>query len=266
MKSKRILAMQDLSCVGQCSLTVALPILSRYGIETCVLPTAVLSNHTMFKGWSYIDLTPEIPAIFENWKTNQINFDGFLLGYLGKSSLMDLAEECFDRFSNGGAEKIIDPAFGDNGKLYGGFDLNYVKAMRKLLRRADIILPNITEACYLTGAEYKEVYDKAYVEELIEKLTKVTAGTIIITGVELGGKIGEAIYKNGSTEYVMLEKLPVRYHGTGDIFASVFAAAYLGSNGLAESCKRAGQFVADSIKATSADHFYGVNFESILNK
>ena len=123
MKSRRILTMQDLSCAGQCSLTVALPILSRYGIETCVLPTAVLSNHTMFKSWSYLDLTPEIPSIFENWKKNDITFDAFLLGYLGKAELMDLAEECFDKFSNDGAEKIIDPAFGDNGKLYGGFDL-----------------------------------------------------------------------------------------------------------------------------------------------
>ncbi len=146
---KRILTMQDLSCVGQCSLTVALPILSSYGIEACVLPTAVLSNHTMFKTWSYLDSTGEISNIFKHWKESEIAFDAFLLGYLGKAELMDIAEKCFDEFSADGAQIIIDPVFADNGKLYAGFDLNYVAAMRRLIKRADIILPNVTEACFL---------------------------------------------------------------------------------------------------------------------
>ena len=266
MKDKRILTMQDLSCVGQCSLTVALPILSAYGIETCVLPTAVLSNHTMFKGWSYLDLTPEIPSVFENWKNNDIKFDAFLLGYLGKKELMDIAEECFDGFAANGSKVIIDPVFGDNGKLYGGFDLAYVKAMAGLLKRADIILPNITEASFLTGIEYKEVYDKAYIENMVQALTKITNGTIIITGIELDGKIGEVIFNNGKYEYVFLEKLPVKYHGTGDIFSSVFTAHYLGGNSLAQSCLAAGKFVAECIKATPEEHFYGVCFEKVLKK
>ena len=163
MKNKRILTMQDLSCVGQCSLTVALPILSAYGVETCVLPTAVLSNHTMFKGWSYLDLTPEIPAIFENWKNNGVKFDAFLLGYLGKAELMDVAARCFDEFSEAGAPIIIDPVFADNGKLYTGFDMNYVAAMHKLIRRADVILPNVTEACFLTGTDYVADYGEEFV-------------------------------------------------------------------------------------------------------
>jgi pyridoxine kinase len=263
--TKKILTMQDLSCVGQCSLTVALPLLSAYGVEAAVLPTAVLSNHTMFKSWSYLDLTPEIENIYANWQTNDIKFDGFLLGYLGKQSLMDLAEKCFDTFANGNAPKIIDPAFGDNGKLYGGFDEAYVKAMAHLLRRADIILPNITEASFLTGEEYKDVYDKAYVEKLVKALTKVTSGIIIITGIELDGKIGEVIFANGKFEYVMLEKLPTRKHGTGDIFAAVFAAEYLNGKTLADCCLSAGKFVADSIRATGAEHFYGVNFEAVLD-
>lgn len=266
MKTKRILTMQDLSCVGQCSLTVALPILSRYGIETCVLPTAVLSNHTMFKGWSYLDLTPEIPAIFENWKNNDIRFDAFLLGYLGKAELMALAEKCFDGFANDGAPVIIDPVFADNGKLYGGFDLQYVAEMRKLIRRADIILPNVTEACFLTETEYKENCDEAFARLLAQKLAAMTDGTVIITGVEKDGKIGELIYCGGKYETVLLEKLPAKRHGTGDIFASVFTANYLGGKSLAESCGAASQFVIDCLKATDPDHFYGVNFEKVLNK
>lgn len=265
--TKRILTMQDLSCVGQCSLTVALPILSRFGIETCVLPTAVLSNHTMFKGWSYLDLTPEIPAIYENWKNSDIRFDAFLLGYLGKAELMGLAKRCFDEFSNEGAPVIIDPVFADNGKLYGGFDLAYVAEMRKLIRRADIILPNVTEACFLTETKYREEHDDEYVKQLASKLYAITKKTVIITGVESKGNIGEYILTDGKKGvYVLLPKEPQKRHGTGDIFASVFTANYLGGASLADSCSAASRFVIDCLKATDEKHFYGVNFESILNK
>ena len=267
MNNRKLLTMQDLSCVGQCSLTVALPILSAYGVETCVLPTAVLSNHTMFKSWSYLDLTPEIPNVFKEWETNGFKFDAYLLGYLGKKELMDIAEECFDKFSAEGAKVIIDPVFADNGKLYGGFDTEYVAAMRKLIKRADIILPNMTEASFLTGLEYRETYDKAYVESMVQALKKLTGGTVVITGIEFDGKIGEVIYESGKYEYVLLEKLPEKYHGTGDIFASVFTAKLMAGESLKKACKAAGKFVADCIKATDkSTHFYGVKFEEILAK
>ncbi len=266
MKNRRILTMQDLSCVGQCSLTVALPILSALGIETCVLPTAVLSNHTMFKSWSYLDLTPEIPNIFKHWKDNGIKFNAFLLGYLGKPQLMDVAEMCFDEFSADGAPIIIDPVFADNGKLYANFDLNYVAAMRKLIRRADIILPNVTEACFLTDTQYKSDYDGNFIEILAEKLSHLTNAKIIITGVEFGGNIAEFIYDKNKSEILWHELLPVKKHGTGDIFSSVFTANYLLNQGLHKSCDIAAKFVRDSISATDAEHFYGVNFEQILKK
>lgn len=262
--AKRILTMQDLSCVGQCSLTVALPLLSAYGVEAAVLPTAVLSNHTMFEGWSYLDLTPEIQHIYSFWQKNGFKFDGFLLGYLGKKELMDLAEECFDNFSDEGAKIIIDPAFGDNGKLYGGFDGAYVEAMRHLIRRADIILPNMTEVCFMTGLGYREKYDRSYVERAIGEMKKYTRGTIIITGVELDGKIGEAISCGGEITYVLSELLPRRLHGTGDIFAAVFTAEYLNGASLGESCAAAGDFVADCIRKTPTEHFYGACFEEVL--
>lgn len=265
--------MQDLSCVGQCSLTVALPILSRYGVEACVLPTAVLSNHTMFKGWSYLDLTPEIPAIYENWKNNGIKFDAFLLGYLGKKELMALAEKCFDGFANEGAPIIIDPVFADNGKLYGGFDLEYVAEMKKLIRRADIILPNVTEACFLTGTEYREEHSDEYIKELAGKLFDITGKTVVITGVEWSNLIGEYVLTEIMRakkptlrgEYIMLEKLPEKRHGTGDIFASVFTANYLNGKSLSNCCSAASRFVIDCLKETDPAHFYGVNFEKVLN-
>ncbi len=261
-RMKRILTMQDLSCVGQCSLTVALPILSAYGVETCVLPTAVLSNHTMFNGWSYLDLTDKIPEIYEYWRKNNFKFDAFLLGYLGKSALMDLAERAFDDFSADGAKIIIDPVFGDNGKLYGGFDLNYVAAMRKLLRRADIILPNVTEACFLTDTPYPENYDEDFVLKLKNKLKELTDAEIIITGVEFGGRIGEFM----SGKVLWHELLPSKKHGTGDIFASVFTAHYLAGNGIENACDSAAEFVRECIKQTDNDHFYGVQFEKILKR
>lgn len=264
--NKRILTMQDLSCVGQCSLTVALPILSAYGVEACVLPTAVLSNHTMFKSWSYLDLTPEIKNIYENWTTNGFKFDAFLLGYLGKATLMDLAEECFDSFSADGAKIIIDPVFGDNGKLYGGFDLDYVAAMRKLIRRADFILPNVTEACFLTDTPYRSDYDAEFVIKLEEKLAKLTDAKIIITGAEIGGDICEIIYGKNKVDILTHELLPVKKHGTGDIFASVFTAKILNGCSVKDACQAAAVFVADCIKATDDEHFYGVLFEKVLNK
>ena len=264
MQPKRILTMQDLSCVGQCSMTVAIPILSHYGVETCVLPTAILSNHTMFKTWSYLDITPEIENVYNGWRENGFKFQGFLLGYLGKKSLMDCAEKAFDEFSEKDAPVIIDPAFGDNGKLYGGFDLEYVAAMRNLIRRANIIVPNLTEVCFLLGWEYPASYDKNYIKKAVEELKKYTPATVVITGVEFDGKIGEAIYYNGKISYVLAEKLPVCYHGTGDMFAAVFTAKYLNGATLEQACAAAGEFVAKCIKATPQNHFYGVCFEKVM--
>ena len=262
---KKILTIQDLSCVGQCSLTVALPILSAYGFETCVLPTAVLSNHTMFKKWSYLDLTPEVENIYSVWKENGFKFDAFLLGYLGKAPLMDAAERAFDIFAADNKLIVIDPVFADNGKLYGGFDMEYVKGMAHLIRRADIILPNLTEACYLTGTPWRASYDYAFVEEVVAKLRALTDATAVVTGVELDGCIGEAICSDGEKiSYTMGEKLPVSKHGTGDIFASVFTAEYLGGASLRSAAMKASSFVKDCLRATPQEHFYGVVFEKIL--
>ncbi len=264
---KRILTIQDLSCVGQCSLTVALPVLSAYGIETCVLPTAVLSNHTMFSKWSYLDLTPEVDNIFAVWRENGFRFDAFLLGYLGKASLMDAAERAFDTFAAEGAPVIIDPVFADNGKLYGGFDGEYVKRMARLLRRADVILPNVTEACFLTGTEYRTEHDEAYAEGLLAALKKLTDGIPVVTGVELDGKMGEAVLNgDGSVSYVMGEKLPFVRHGTGDIFASVFTAEYLSGKSLCDAADGASAFVRDCLRATPEEHFYGTLFERVLKE
>ena len=264
MLSKRILTMQDLSCVGQCSLTVALPVLSAFGIETCVLPTAILSNHTMFKKWSCLDMTEEAKNIMKVWKENSFKFDAFYLGYLGSAPLMDVAKKCFKQFSTDGAKIIIDPAFGDNGALYPAFDEKYVEAMKDLIKCADIILPNLTEACFLSGIKYEQNASVEFTEKVIKKLSELTSADIVLTGAERNDEIGEIIYSGGAFSYVWAKKLPKRFHGTGDIFASAFTAKYLESGSLENACAVAGDFVAKSIGATHSEHTYGVNFEYAL--
>lgn len=264
MSVKRILTIQDLSCVGQCSLTVALPVLSAFGVETAVLPTAVLSNHTMFKGWSYLDLTDELKNIFAHWRDNDIKFDGFYLGYLGKEPLMKLCLECFKEFSAPNAPIIIDPVFADGGKLYPGFDLEYVKSMAKFVSSADVILPNLTEACFLAGIPYNHSFDKAFVENVISALRKLTGAKIVITGIGFNGRTGEAIFDGEKVSYVETELLPRSFHGTGDVFASVFTAKYIAGEGLNESALAASRFVIDCINATDDGHHYGVSFEKVL--
>lgn len=264
MNGKRILTVQDLSCVGQCSLTVALPVLSHYGVETAILPTAILSNHTAFRSWSYLDLTDEIEKIYAVWEENGIRFSAFLLGYLGKISVMDACERAFDKFAEEGAPVIIDPAFGDNGKLYGGFDEDYVAAMLHLMRRADIVLPNLTELCYLLKEPYPDSYGKDWLEAAMLRLADKTEATVIVTGVEFDGKIGEAILRDGAFRYVLAEKVPKSSHGTGDIFSAAFTAHLLAGRSMEDCCALAGELVARSLRITEDWHDYGVQFEDVL--
>ena len=264
MEDFKILTMQDLSCMGQCSLTVALPILSHYGFETCVLPTAILSNHTMFSSWSYLDLTKEIDNIFKEWEKNELKFDAFLLGYLGKKDLIDVAKVCFEKFSHINSKILVDPVFADQGKIYPGFDMDYIMHLRGLLIYADIILPNVTEASYLVGLKYQENHSYEYIKSLALNLRKYTRGKIVITGVERENSIGEFILDGDNIKELMHEKIPSKRHGTGDIFSSVFIAHYLLSNDIYKASEEAALFVRRCLKNTSEKHFYGVEFEKIL--
>jgi len=244
---------------------VALPVLSAYGIECCVLPTAILSNHTAFDQWSCLDLTFEMKNIMAAWRGNGFRFDAFLVGYLGAVGIVDIVKSCFREFSNGNAEVIIDPAFGDKGKLYPAFDGGYVKAMADLIKSADIILPNLTEACFLTGIEYQPEASSDAAKEIVKQLAEYTPAAIVLTGVEREDEIGELIYSHGEFSEVWGKKLPRHFHGTGDLFASVFAARYLQGSGLTKACESAGDLVAASISATDGSCSYGVNFEYALN-
>lgn len=270
MDYKRILTIQDISCVGQCSLTVALPILSACGLETCILPSAVLSTHTggKFSGFTFHDLTEDIPAIRNHWLKQGISFDAIYTGYLGSTKQISYVSDIFDTLLNPGGKLIVDPAMADFGKLYVGFDLEYVDAMRKLCAKADVILPNITEGSLLTGMEYREPYDREYIEEMAQRLHELGMKNVIITGASLSaGNTGALISEpGGDPQYYQHERVPRSFHGTGDIYASAFTGALVQGKTLYESAQIAADFTFLSIQNTldDDDHWYGVKFEKSL--
>lgn len=270
MSYKKILTIQDISCVGQCSLTVALPIISACGIETCVLPSAVLSTHTAgFSGYTFRDLTEDMPSIKEHWMKEGIKFDAIYTGYLGSTKQIEYVEDIFNSTGAEGCIKIVDPAMADNGSLYPGFDAAFVEAMKGLCGIADYIVPNITEACFLTDTEYKTEYDRAYIDGLLEKLTALGCKNIIFTGISYEeGKTGVVVYEDGEYSYYEHDKLPNSCHGTGDVYASAFVGAFMRGKSAYDAAKIAADYCVECIKETTKleNHWYGVAFEPVLGK
>ena len=270
MSYPRILTIQDISCVGQCSLTVALPILSACGIETAILPSAVLSTHTAgFSGYTFRDLTDDMPAIEAHWKKEGILFDAVYTGYLGSAQQIDYVLSIAANCSKEGAKLIVDPAMADNGKLYPGFDAAFVEAMKRLCAKADYLLPNITEACYLTGMEYRTEYDRAYIDEIIARLSALGCSNIILTGISYApGRTGSVVVENGEYSYYEHDLLPNSCHGTGDIYASAFAGALVRGKTAYDSARIASDYTVECIRATAEEenHWYGAKFEPVLGK
>ena len=268
MSYHKILTIQDISCVGQCSLTVALPILSAAGQETCILPSAVLSTHTAgFTGYTVRDLTEDIPAITDHWEKEKIKFDAIYTGYLGSTEQIAYVRDIIRRLSAPGALAIVDPAMADNGRLYPAFDLAYVEAMKELAFSADIILPNITEACFLTGMEYREDYDEAYIAELLDRLSAAGAKTVVLTGVGYRpGRTGVLVQEGGARRYYEHRRIEKGSHGTGDVYAAAFVGALLNERDPYEAAVIAADYTVKCIEATQGDpaHWYGVKFEAEL--
>ena len=268
MPYRKILTIQDISCVGQCSLTVALPILSAAGLETCILPSAVLSTHTAgFTGFTVRDLTEDIPAIAAHWKREGIAFDAVYTGYLGSTEQIAYVKDIFASLLKDGGLTVVDPAMADNGALYPAFDKAYVEAMKTLAFSADIILPNITEACFLTDTEYRESYDEDYIAGLLDRLTAAGAKTVVLTGVSYTPcKTGVVVRENGETRYYEHQKVAKGCHGTGDVYASAFVGALLNGKTAYEAAVMAADYTLLCILLTQGDaeHWYGVKFELAL--
>lgn len=264
---KRIVTVQDISAVGKCSLTVALPIISAMGIETAVVPTALLSTHTAFSEFTFRDLTDEIVPIKEHWMREKFKFDAIYTGYLGSFRQVQIVSDMFDDLKSEDTMIIVDPAMADNGKLYKGFTEEFAKTMAGLCAKADVILPNLTEASFMLGIEYKETYDEEYVREVLKKLTGLGAKKAVLTGVSFEeGKIGAMSYDSETGEYFsyMNTYLPVKFHGTGDIFSSAVTGALMNGLSLNNSLKVAVDYTLECIDITLKEenhNWYGVNFE-----
>lgn len=265
---KRIVTIQDLSCFGKCSLTVALPIISAMGIETSVIPTAVLSTHTQFKGFTFRDLTNDIPGITKHWKEEQVNFDAIYTGYLGSIEQINLLKRFFNEFKTDNNFIFVDPVMGDNGRLYSGFDEKFVLEMKELCKNADIIVPNITEACYMLQRKYKEEFTESEVKEVLIELTNLGPKYAILTGISLKeNEIGVIAYNKENNKFFSYyrEKIPGKYHGTGDIFSSTLVGAIVNNNSIEEALKIAVDYVWETIEDTykeKKEFAYGVNFET----
>ena len=269
---KKVVTIQDISCFGKCSVTVALPVISAMGVECAVIPTAVLSTHTAgFKGFTFRDLTEDIPAVTAHWKKEGLTFDGLYTGYLGSPEQAAMIESFIDEI--GPAMVFADPAMADNGKLYTGFGPEIVDAMKHLCGRADVIVPNITEASLMLGAEYREpgTYDEAYIKRLLAGLCEIGAKTAAVTGVRYESRPNEqgiiALRRETGefTEYFH-ENIPVSFHGTGDLFAAVMFAALIRGKALRDAMRIAAENVLNSIRATMGDpdYWYSVKFEQCI--
>lgn len=267
-RQKRALAVHDISCIGKCSLTAALPIISAAGVETAVIPTAVLSTHTGgFDGFTYRDLTDDILPVSRHWQDLGIKFDAIYTGFLGSIRQVDIIIEVLNTFGKN-CLKIVDPAMADDGKMYTTFDSGFADEMKKLCKKADIVVPNVTEACFFLKREYqKPPYKKEYIEGLLRDLSRIFGNKIVLTGVcfdesELGAAVIET--KNGGISYHFSEKTPQNYPGSGDVFASALTAALMRDLSLKSSAEIAVEFTAKAVQATflaKTDPRYGLNFE-----
>lgn len=275
---KRIVTIQDISCFGKCSSTVALPLISAMGVETAIIPTAVLSTHTGgFTGYTFRDLTADIPQIAAHWNSLHLHFDGIYTGYLGSREQVQMVTDFFDTFRSQNTTIIVDPVMGDAGKLYAGFTPDFALEMRRLCQKADVITPNLTEVSLLLDIPYPKTYTEKEIQEYLQRLTELGCRTAVITGICNQVHHGAVAFdsKTGQFFSAFREHVSEQMHGTGDIFASVLSGALIRGASIQQALSIAVNFTADTIVATIDDlqtlpheqaPWYGVEFETCIDK
>lgn len=271
-EQKRALAIHDISCVGRCSLTVALPILSAAGAECSILPTAVLSTHTGgFEGYTFRDLTDDMPPIVRHWRSLELRFDAIYTGYLGSARQLEIVAQTIGALRDPNTRVFLDPVMGDGGRLYAGFPPDFPDGMRALCRHADVILPNMTEAALLLGREFRPgPYRPDAVRAICEALGVLHGGQVVLTGVYFEeGKLGAAVYDARTDAFALCltRRLPFSMPGTGDVFASAFVAACLAEQPLRTAAQTAADFTAlcmERTKGSGRDLRFGPCFEPAL--
>ncbi len=269
---KRIVTVQDISCVGRCSLTVALPVISAMGVECAVLPTAMLSTHTAFSSFTCRDLTDEIAPVCDVWEKENLTFDCVYTGYLASKRQLSLVCDLAERF--GSNMLFVDPAMGDFGRLYKGFPDDFPAEMMKLCRMADIIVPNLTEACALLGVPYREDLSDTEIRDMAKRLCEASAKCTAITGYSTSeNNLGVLKYDSMTDTFFthlgekVITKKP--YHGTGDLFASVTVGGIMSGISADDSLAMAADFTAECVRHTEEapdGRWYGVNFEDMTGR
>jgi pyridoxine kinase len=270
-ETTKILTIQDISCYGQCSITVALPIVSAFGIETAIIPSAILSTHTSgFSGYTVRDLTEDLPAINEHWEKEGIYFDAIYTGFIGSIEQFGYIKDIIDSRLKPDGLVFVDPAMADNGEFYNGFDQDFADTMGELCKIGDFVLPNTTEACYLLHKPWKPEFSKEEMLEMANELAAFTKKTVILKGDNHAeGKLGMIVLDKddpSNAEFVYNDKVDYASHGTGDVFASAFVGATLNGKSPSSAAKIAGEFTKRAIEETIDDptHTYGVKFEKVI--
>lgn len=266
---KRVASIQDISCLGRCSLTVALPVLSVLGVECAVIPTAVLSTHTIFPDFTCRDLTDELLPIARHWQSQRVHLDALCSGYLASPRQTEAVCQVFDLLRARDTLVVVDPAMADHGRLYKPFAPDFPQYMKKVCARADVLLPNLTEACLLTDTPYREEADEAFIRQLLKKLSAL-APRVVLTGVSFDEKrLGAMSYNRETDRYFSYfnEKVPASFHGTGDIFTATVLGGMMQGRSLEQAVALAVDFTLECIRCTRADpeaSWYGVEFEKAL--
>ena len=268
---KRIVTVQDISCFGKCSITVALPLVSAMGVECAIIPTSILSTHTGgFKNFTFTDLNEDIPKIAKHWQEYDIKFDSIYTGYLGNEKQINYVIDFISKFRGENTLVFVDPAMADKGNLYAGFDKEFPSHMARLCQIADIIVPNITEASFLLDIPYTEEYDEEYIKNVCKRLSALGAKKVILTGIHFGNETQGAYFydsESGKTYYYCRETIDAAFHGTGDTFSSVLCAALTKGYTYENAIKIAVDFTVLCIEKTLPDrinHSYGTKFEECI--
>ena len=266
----KILTIQDISCFGQCSITVALPVVSAFGIETAILPSAVLSTHTSgFTGYTVRDLTEDLPDIQKHWESEGIDFDAIYTGFIASIEQLDYIKDIIASRLKSEGLTFVDPAMADHGEFYNGFDQDFADKMGELCKLGDYILPNTTEACFILHKEWKEHFTKEEMLDMARELSEFTKRYVILKGYENeNNELGMIVLdkKEDSIEIVYNDKIDYVSHGTGDVFASSFVGSTMVGKSTTKAAKIAGEFTKKAIEKTIGDenHKYGVKFEQVI--
>ena len=269
-ENTKILTIQDISCFGQCSITVALPVISAFGIETAILPSAVLSTHTSgFTDFTVRDLTEDLPEIRKHWEKEGISFDAIYTGFIASAEQLDYIKDIIDSRLNSEGLVFVDPAMADHGEFYNGFDQEFADKMGELCKLGDFILPNTTEACFILHKPWKEEFTKEEMLEMANELSEFTKRYVILKGdTHKENELGMIVLdkKESTCEFVYNDKIDYVSHGTGDVFASAFVGSTMIGKSPTDAAKVAGEFTKKAIEKTIGDenHKYGVKFEQVI--